>query len=818
MTAQQPQHAPVRLLVAERSENAAHRYDSLLRDAGISTRLEIVDLPMALDRIHETDMMLCNSALPNLAALVQQLRAKAAHVPIILVSNEDAPLTAVEGLHIGAADVVEETAESHLVLVVQRELEHVCQQVRFRQMRRALEETEQRCALLLQSSRAAIAYVHEGMHIYANEGYLRLFGFKDADSLLGLPLIDLMSADSAKELKAKLKAFRQNEQEVDFDFCGASTTGETVSGNMTLAGADYEGEHCLQVTVRTGALMGEGTFEGAAFVERPLAEMPDETPARSVETPRLALVSTDKSDDDVPMLTNGIAGTPEYSNGASLEDAEPATKLDAHTEPASDPSADAPEETPTSTNATSELAAPAAINDETAEEEPAPAAQNDAPAVADNTPAAVNGANQLRGGLRNLSQFLDACEAHLAEHDDTFISVFVAQLDDYAQLQADYGLAGAEAACGQVEAGLARAITSPFMQLSPYQWAVLVAEPTRDAALEQVNAYRKVVEAMILEVREKTVRPTITLGGAILDEEGCDSLSTALEETLNGAFSSMQKASSSGDVNFVELPEFHNAEAAIDDEANRVLCLINEAIEQHKFMLLFQPIISLRGDSDEHYEVFLRMLDRSGEQMTPGEFLRTAIDNGVAGKIDRWVILQSIKMLSSHRAKGHNTRLTINVTSNSVADPEFIQWLGVAIKAARLPSDAVIFQITERDTATYVRQTREFVEGLKKLHCRASLSRFGVQAEPFELLKHIPVDFVKLDGTLIEDLNRNPDLKEGISRMIRDLQSAGKLTIVPMVESANVLSALWQAGANYIQGHYLQEPTTSMDYDFSSDD
>jgi EAL domain-containing protein (putative c-di-GMP-specific phosphodiesterase class I) len=212
------------------------------------------------------------------------------------------------------------------------------------------------------------------------------------------------------------------------------------------------------------------------------------------------------------------------------------------------------------------------------------------------------------------------------------------------------------------------------------------------------------------------------------------------------------------------------------------------------------------------------MLDREGAQMAPNEFLRTAIDNGVAGKIDRWVILQSIKLLSTHRSKGHNTRLTINLTSNSVTDPEFIQWLGVAIKAARLPSDAVIFQITERDAASYVRQTREFMDGLKQMHCRASLSRFGLNDDPFELLNHIPADFVKLDGAQIESMGANAELRESISEMIRKLQAAGKLTIVPMVESATVLSALWQAGANYIQGHYLQEPSTQMDYDFSTDD
>lgn len=356
------------------------------------------------------------------------------------------------------------------------------------------------------------------------------------------------------------------------------------------------------------------------------------------------------------------------------------------------------------------------------------------------------------------------------------------------------------------------------MQISPSQWAMLVRDCTRENALRQVDAYRSAVEGMMFEIREKTVRPTCTFGGAIFNREGFDSVTTALEATLDSAFATLRKALHSGDGNSVLLPAFDNAEQEYDDDANRVLVLITEAIQGQSFTLLFQPIISLRGDSDEHYEVFLRMSDREGKQMAPGEFLQTAIDAGVAGKIDRWVILQAIKMLSSHRGKGHDTRLTINLTSNSITDPEFIQWLGVAIKAARLPSDAVIFQITEADAAEYVRQTREFVEGLKSLHCRSSISRFGLTTDPFDLLGHIPVDFVKLDGSLIESVESNPELRDRVTETIRGLQQAGKLTIVPMVESASLLSTLWQAGVNYIQGHYLQEPSTSMDYDFSTDD
>ena len=250
MSAQHAQQAPVRLLIAERTENAAHQFDSLLRDAGIATRLEIIELPMALDKLPNADLMLCNASLPELHQFLPRLNSIAPRVPIIIVNNAEASLSQTDGMELGAADVVSDADDQHLVLVAKRELEHVGQNLALDQTRKALDEAEQRCQLLLQSSRAAIAYVHEGMHIYANEGYLRLFGFEDADDLLGLPLIDLLDKDSSTTLKDSLKRFRTSEEETNFDFAGHSTAGAGISGNITLAPAEYEGEHCLQVTVR----------------------------------------------------------------------------------------------------------------------------------------------------------------------------------------------------------------------------------------------------------------------------------------------------------------------------------------------------------------------------------------------------------------------------------------------------------------------------------------------------------------------------------------------------------------------------------------
>jgi EAL domain-containing protein (putative c-di-GMP-specific phosphodiesterase class I)/PAS domain-containing protein len=742
MSARNVQQAPIRLLIAEKTENAAHQFDSLLRDAGIATRLEIIELPMALDKLPDADLLLCNAAVPELAHLLPRLSKLAPWVPILVVNNDEAALGQAEGMELGAADVVSDTDTEHLVLVAQRELAHVAQNHALKRAQRALDEAERRCQLLLQSSRAAIAYVHEGMHIYANEGYLNLFGFEDADELLGLPLIDLLDGDSGSALKGALKKFRRSEDETGFDFVGHSTGGDVIRGSMTLAPSEYEGEQCLQVTVR-------------------------------------AEVSTD-ADAGVPVLQDA-----ELDDATDADAAAPAEEFELELEEAE----------PAAAQPTAEVLEFAAQNRE---------------------PEAAGQAG--RAPARGLTDFLARAEVQAADWDGQFVSVFVAQIDGYEGMQRTHGLAGAEEACRLVEQKLLDEVDGTFLQISPYQWGFLVCETTREDALGKVEGYRSAIESMMFEIREKTIRPSCTFGGAILNASDFDSMNAALEATLNNAFTTLRTTLESHDGNTIELPNFDNAEQLHDDETNRVLSLISDAIEKQSFLLLFQPIISLRGDSEEHYEVFLRMHDRDGAQMTPDKFLKLAADSGVAGKIDRWVILQSIKTLSAHRGNGHNTRLTINLSSNSIADPEFIQWLGVAIKAARLPSDAVIFQITEQDAANYVRQSKEFVEGLKNLHCRSSLSRFGLDSEPMEVLSHLPVDIVKLDGSLVEGVDSDEERREAVTELVKALQSQGKLTVAPMVESASLLSTLWQAGVNYIQGHYLQEPSAVMDYDFSTDD
>jgi PAS domain S-box-containing protein len=703
---------PVRILIADTSGNLTGRLESLLRSAGIATRMETTT---SLDSINGQlaegafDLLFCATDIEGLAAAIPEYRSKAQDLPILLISSDRAPMAGADGLMIGATDVIGENSAEHLLLATRREINNACRAAELIHSRVALAEAEQRCQLLLSSSRAAIAYVHEGMHIHANGGYLELFGFEDPDDLLGLPLLDLIDDEQAEEIKGHLKTLRDGDQEITTRFVGHSLQGEPVTGDVTFAPAEYEGERCTQLIVRV------------------------QTGARKQPPTEVVL------------------------------DFDPPTPASETSEPkASEPS----------------VAAVAAVA------------------------APVN-----PYGIA-LESFLQQTVPD--SESDLLHGVVLAQIDNFDAMRGSHGLRAAHAASDQIATALFEAAAgSPVSAVDPSQYALAISGTSRDDLLHQLENLRSAIEVQLVEVGERTIRVTMSFAAILLDER------VSPAEALDSAYIELTRMVQEGS-NQISMPELPEARLH-NDEAASALRRINNAIDNNDFTLLFQPIISLKGDAEEHYEVFLRMVDDEGKQIVPADFLQMAIDNGVANKIDRWVILQSIKMLSAHRADGHETRLSINVTSNSLTDPEFIDWLAVAIKAARMPSDAVIFQVAQPDASNYVRQTREFVEGLKAMHCRASLNRFSGDAQGFDLLQHIPVDLVKLEGSLVTSASINDHDRETLIEVITNLQEGGKLSVVPMVESAAVLSVLWQAGANYIQGYYLQEPTTDMSYDFTTD-
>ena len=412
-------------------------------------------------------------------------------------------------------------------------------------------------------------------------------------------------------------------------------------------------------------------------------------------------------------------------------------------------------------------------------------------------------------GLFNRVHFLELLDQAVerAVKNSAPATLALLRIDRYANLIGEIGLADSDlllADCAQ----LLRQHFGAGAQLARFaddSFAVLLAGPTAPSE-EALRSLLKKVEGHLFEIAGRTVQITLSIGATGLDERTAQA-SVVVERAH-------RCAEQVGNGNALKLYDPAEELAAAASRGNLV-AIVQQALDGNGFQLLFQPIISLHGDEREHYEVQLRLNNPQGEPVPAADFFAAAQQAGLAARVDRWLLLNAIRQLGEHRAKGRNTRLFVPLNAASLQDPALLPWLSAALKAARLPADALILQLSEPDAVAYLKQAKTLSQGLGELHCKVALSQFGVALNPFNTLRHLHVDFVKIDQQLLAQLNE-PEHQENLKSLIAGLHAQAKLTIVPGVDNPSVLTTLWQTGVNYVQGLYLQGPSPRMDYEFSS--
>jgi EAL domain-containing protein (putative c-di-GMP-specific phosphodiesterase class I) len=184
--------------------------------------------------------------------------------------------------------------------------------------------------------------------------------------------------------------------------------------------------------------------------------------------------------------------------------------------------------------------------------------------------------------------------------------------------------------------------------------------------------------------------------------------------------------------------------------------------------------------------------------------------------IDRWIITEAMQILSERNAAGHYNRFIIKLTGVSLSDSKLFPWIKHNLERYKLKPEHVIFQTKVQLAAEHLRHTQHLSKQLHQLGCQFSLEHFGREANAFALLKHINTDFLKLDSELVQNIATNAENLEKLTEVCTQANEATVKTIVPFIEEPGALSVIWQSGAHYIQGTFLQEPSTSLDFDFSS--
>ncbi|HYF26702.1 MAG TPA: EAL domain-containing protein [Baekduia sp.] len=232
---------------------------------------------------------------------------------------------------------------------------------------------------------------------------------------------------------------------------------------------------------------------------------------------------------------------------------------------------------------------------------------------------------------------------------------------------------------------------------------------------------------------------------------------------------------------------------------------IRRALDTDAFVLRAQPIFDVRTGACSRYELLLRMRGPAGEEIPPGAFLPVAERLGLIHAIDRWVIDQAITMLGRHGAAGRDVSFAVNVSGGSVGDFELPGMIERRLAETGVDPSRLILEVTETAAIQNLDDARRFANALTRLGCRFALDDFGAGFGSFVYLKHLPADYLKIDGDFVRSpRNRTDELV--IESIVGVARGLGKQTIAEWVTDAETYALLADWGVDFAQGHHTGRP------------
>jgi EAL domain-containing protein (putative c-di-GMP-specific phosphodiesterase class I) len=240
------------------------------------------------------------------------------------------------------------------------------------------------------------------------------------------------------------------------------------------------------------------------------------------------------------------------------------------------------------------------------------------------------------------------------------------------------------------------------------------------------------------------------------------------------------------------------------------LARLRRALDEDRFQLHFQPVLSLSEGRISHHEVLLRLDDRAdGELVAPGRFLPAAERGGLIAEIDRMVVGRAIALLGGPLA-GTRLALAVNLSALSVTDERMLALLDRCLARYAVHPSRLIIEVTETAAITDMERARSFCAGLQSLGCAVALDDFGAGFGSFKYLKHLPFDLVKIDGEFIHGLPGSRTDQLVVKALVGVVRGMGRRTIAEFVGDAPTLSMLASYGVDYAQGFHVGRPGAAL--------
>ncbi len=306
----------------------------------------------------------------------------------------------------------------------------------------------------------------------------------------------------------------------------------------------------------------------------------------------------------------------------------------------------------------------------------------------------------------------------------------------------------------------------------------------------------KRVNEHVFSSGEKTLSATVTVGLGLLHSASPD-----VAAAITDAISATRRGRELGG-NQMYVIDKADTDTRVQAYDKIWVKHIKSALMENRFRLVQQPIASLLGEDKGMFDVLVRMLDDQGTEVLPAEFIAAAERNDLMKNIDRWVIGASMSFAANRKA----SCIFVRLSKDTVLDKSLLSWLETQLKSLRIEPKRICMQVTEELATQYVRPTQELAGSLRKLGFRFALEHFGTGRDPLKLLNDIEMNFIKVDGSLMQGLSTNQIQQQRVKGLVEAAKRKSIETVAERVEDANTMAVLWQLGIEFIQGYFVNAP------------
>lgn len=372
------------------------------------------------------------------------------------------------------------------------------------------------------------------------------------------------------------------------------------------------------------------------------------------------------------------------------------------------------------------------------------------------------------------------------------------QPDKFEQLSREIGVLPAEDFLAGFAAQV-RAMLGPNDIAGHFGAASLLVLLERGNARDAEAWCESLVERVakhVFQVGEQSLRVSCSAGLALVPNGEAD-FNAVLLEALDAARRTVERGGN----------QVITSERA--DHDKRVLAYdqvwvkhIRSALADNRFHLVQMPIASLSGGSRKIFDVAVRMLDLQAREVLPSEFLPAAERNDLMRAIDRWVLGAALAVASRRQVD----MLFVRLSKDSVVDTSLMSWFDAQLKASHAEPERLCIQVTEDVASRHLQPMQRLLGELRQRRVHLALEQFGAGRDPMGLMGALPVDFIKVDGALMQGLTGSLDAQQRVRAIVAAATERGIQTVAERIEDANTMAVVWQLGVHYIQGFLVHAP------------